>query len=54
MQQLYLEDIKVGDKWTSRTETISLEEIKEFAASYDPQPYHMDETRAKDTFLVNW
>jgi acyl dehydratase len=51
MQQLYLEDIKVGDKWTSRTETISIEEIKEFAASYDPQPYHMDETRAKDTFF---
>lgn len=51
MQQLYLEDIKVGDKWTSRTETISLEEIKEFAASYDPQPYHMDETRAKETFF---
>lgn len=51
MQQLYLEDLKVGDKWVSRSEKVTIEEIKQFAASYDPQPYHVDEERAKDTFF---
>lgn len=51
MQQLYLEDLNVGDKWISREETISTEEIKTFADSYDPQPYHLDEKRAEDTFF---
>ncbi|WP_296405644.1 MaoC family dehydratase [Psychrobacter sp.] len=51
MHQLYLEDLKVGDKWVSREESINLEEIKEFANSFDPQPYHIDEIRAKNTFF---
>ena len=51
MQQLYLEDLKVGDKWFSRHETVSTEAIKTFADSYDPQPYHLDEEQAKDTFF---
>ena len=51
VQQLYLEDVKVGDKWVSRTESISEAEIKDFAKDYDPQPYHLDNERAKDTFF---
>lgn len=47
----YLEDVKVGDKWVSRTESISEAEIKDFAKDYDPQPYHLDNERAKDTFF---
>lgn len=51
MQQLYLEDLKIGDKWVSREEQVSIDEIKAFANSYDPQPYHMDEQQAEATFF---
>ncbi|WP_338412127.1 MaoC family dehydratase [Psychrobacter raelei] len=51
VQQLYLEDLKVGDKWISGEVSLSEAEIKDFAKDYDPQPYHLDNERARDTFF---
>lgn len=51
MEQIYLEDLKIGDRWVSREHVISADEIKDFAKDYDPQPFHLDETAAKDTFF---
>ena len=46
MQQLYLEDIKVGDKWTSRTETISIEELNDEIDEYGREHgLHSDDDR---------
>ncbi|MEN3980293.1 MaoC family dehydratase [Acinetobacter sp. CWB-B33] len=45
---LYLEDIKVGDRFISREYEMTLEEIKQFAQAYDPQVFHLDEDQAKD------
>ncbi len=36
---LYLEDIKVGDRFISREYEMTLEEIKQFAHAYDPQVF---------------
>ena len=44
---LYLEDLKIGDRFISREYEITLDEIKKFANSYDPQPFHIDEEQAK-------
>lgn len=44
---LYLEDLKIGDRFISREYEITLDEIKKFASSYDPQPFHIDEEQAK-------
>ncbi len=44
---LYLEDLKIGDRFISREYEITLDEIKKFASSYDPQPFHLDEEQAK-------
>lgn len=52
MDKIYLEDLKIGDKWSSREHTISAESIKSFAADYDPQPFHLDEAAAADTFFA--
>lgn len=52
MNKLYLEDIKVGDRWISREQTITSSDIKAFAKDYDPQPFHLDEAAAKDTFFA--
>lgn len=48
---LYLEDIAVGDKFTSKPLTVDEAEIKEFAGRFDPQPFHLDNEAAKDTLF---
>lgn len=45
---LYLEDIKIGDRFISREYEMKLEEIKQFAQAYDPQDFHLNEEKAKD------
>lgn len=52
MDSNYLEDLKVGDKWVSRKHRIDADAIKAFAKDYDPQPFHLDEQLAKDTFFA--
>lgn len=51
MEKKYLEDLNVGDQWVSREYAITSENIKAFASDYDPQPFHLDEDEAKETFF---
>lgn len=45
--KLFLEDLRVGQRFLSRTQTLDAGEIKAFAATYDPQPFHLDEDAAR-------
>ena len=46
----YFEDYAVGQKFGSaRRRHVEAAEIKEFAAEYDPQPFHLDDGAARDT-----
>jgi acyl dehydratase len=45
--QRYLEDFVVGQIFRTRDRQITAEEIKRFAADFDPQPFHLDETLAE-------
>jgi acyl dehydratase len=45
---LYLEDLKLGDRFMSREYEMTLDEIQQFAHTYDPQIFHTDEVQAKD------
>jgi acyl dehydratase len=47
MEQLYLEDLTVGQRFTSETYVMEAARIKEFAAEFDPQPFHIDESAAE-------
>ena len=48
----YLEDIKVGDKFSSGQDyEVTKEEIIEFATKWDPNTYHIDEDAAKDSMF---
>jgi acyl dehydratase len=47
MEQLYLEDLRVGQRFTSGTYVMEALRIKEFAGEFDPQPFHLDETAAQ-------
>lgn len=48
---LYLEDLHVGQRFTSATHTVDEAQIKTFAAQFDPQPFHLDEAAASDTLF---
>ena len=46
---LTLEDLEVGQRFTSGSHTLDADQIKSFAARFDPQPFHLDEDRARHT-----
>src|SRR6202790_1727378 len=45
---LYLEDLHVGQKFSSGTYRMTEDRIKSFAAEFDPQPFHLDEAAAAE------
>jgi acyl dehydratase len=48
---LYFEDLPIGRRVTTGSITIDAEAIKDFAARFDPQPFHLDEEAARKTFF---
>jgi len=48
----YLDDFAVGQVYrTTGRKRVTAEEIRRFAGEFDPQPFHLDETAARDTFF---
>ncbi len=47
----YLEDFAVGQTFGSGRLAIDTEQITRFAADFDPQPFHLDETAAQQTLF---
>ena len=47
MEPLYLDDLLVGHRFTSGTYEVEAGRMKEFAAEFDPQPFHLDEAAAE-------
>ena len=47
IERFYLDDLHIGQRFTSGTYVMEAERIKEFAAEFDPQPFHLDEAAAK-------
>jgi len=45
----YFEDIQVGEAFALGSHTFSAEDIKAFAARFDPQPFHVDEAAAEQS-----
>ncbi len=48
---LYLEDLSVGQRFTSASHTMTADAIKAFAQQFDPQPFHLDEAAAEASFF---
>ena len=46
---LYLEDLRVGQRFAAGPHLMTEERIKTFAAEFDPQPFHLDDAAARDT-----
>jgi acyl dehydratase len=49
--QLYLDDLYVGQRFTSGAYRLDEAQIKAFAVQFDPQPFHTDEQAAERTFF---
>lgn len=49
--QLYFEDLPVGFRAATGSVVIDAAAIKDFAARFDPQPFHLDEAAAEKTFF---
>jgi acyl dehydratase len=47
----FLEDLRVGQRFSSGFHTIDEAQIKAFAAQFDPQPFHLDGAAAKATLF---
>jgi acyl dehydratase len=47
----WFEDLALGMRFKSAPKLVTREDIKRFAAEFDPQPYHLDEAAAKKTPL---
>jgi acyl dehydratase len=50
-EELFLEDLEVGQRFTSVAGSLTEDEIKAFARKYDPQPFHLDEAAARGTLF---
>ena len=48
---MYLEDLRVGQRFTSGTYLMEESAIKAFAAAFDPQPFHLDEAAGRATIF---
>jgi len=47
----YLEDFEPGQKFGSGQLSVQAARIKSFAAEFDPQPFHLGEASARQTFF---
>jgi acyl dehydratase len=48
---LYLEDLHIGQRFTSGPYHMNENQIKSFAAEFDPQSFHLDEAAARDSIF---
>ncbi len=51
MNEHYLEDFSVGQKFVSGRLRVDADRIKAFAAEFDPQPFHLDEIAARNSMF---
>ena len=49
--RLYLDDLSVGQRFSSGTYQVDAAQITTFARQFDPQPFHLDHDAAKQTIF---
>nr|WP_244884922.1 MaoC family dehydratase [Singulisphaera acidiphila] len=49
--RLYLDDLHTGQRFTSGFHEVNEAQIKAFASQFDPQPFHLDNEAAQDSFF---
>lgn len=49
--ELFYEDLTPGRVFDLGSQTVTKEDVIEFASEFDPQPFHLDEQAGKDSIL---
>jgi acyl dehydratase len=49
---LWLDDMRVGHRFRTDSYDLTAEDIIEFATKWDPQPFHVSDETARDTFFT--
>ncbi|HTV80577.1 MAG TPA: MaoC family dehydratase [Steroidobacteraceae bacterium] len=47
----YLDDLTLGQRFSTASLTVTAADIQEFSRKFDPQPFHVDEDQAARTFF---
>lgn len=50
-KSLYFDDLKTGMRFTSGSHRVEADEVKRFAAEFDPQAFHLDEVAAAESMF---
>ena len=50
-EPLFLDDLHVGDTFMTGTHELTADDIKRFAKTFDPQPFHLDDEAAAQTIF---
>jgi len=50
--RLYLDDLHVGQRFSTGAHALDEAQIKAFAQEFDPQPFHLDDEAAQDTLFA--
>ena len=50
--RLFLDDLHVGQRFISASHVVDADQIKRFAAEFDPQPFHLDEDAAANSLFA--
>ncbi len=48
----WFDDLRIGMRFKSAGKLVTREDIKRFAAEFDPQPYHLDEAAAERSVMA--
>jgi acyl dehydratase len=51
---LYLDDLQVGQRFTSKTHVVDAAQIKAFAREFDPQPFHPKDSLFSGLVASGW
>ena len=51
MNELYLEDLHIGDRFGSDTIEVTEQSIFEFAQQFDPEPFHLNSEAARQSIF---
>ncbi|MDR6858507.1 MaoC family dehydratase [Variovorax guangxiensis] len=48
---LYLDDLRVGDTFKTASHRLDADQVRFFAMHFDPQPFHLDDAAARQSFF---
>jgi acyl dehydratase len=49
---LYLDDLRIGDTFTTQAHALDVDQVSAFALQFDPQPFHLDDAQARQSVFA--